>query len=111
MDGFNAADGLNHSGSVTVGGVNHHHVHIHFDQPVDAAIHVSANPDGCTNQKASAVVFGGLRILQFFLNVFDRYKPFKVTTFVYERQFFDAVCLKNFFGLFKSGAEFSRDQF
>ena len=106
-DGF---DGFDDALGVTVGGIDGENVGADFGHVYSTFEEIAGSPDCGAYAEAAVVVFGGTRIFEFFLNVFYGDETFEVEILIDDEKFFDAVLLKNFFGLFESGADGNGDQ-
>ena len=82
----------------------------HRHHRVRARFEVFAHADGRTCQQSSMRVGGGVRVIAFFLDVFDRDESFQATLCIDQRQFFDTVRLKYGLGLLEGRADRRSDE-
>ena len=84
---------------MAVRAVNGQYVGFGFRQFLRALQEIAGRADGAADAQAAMVVFGGLRIFQFLLDVLDRDQTLQVVLVVDDQQLFDAVLMENFFRL------------
>ena len=82
---------VDHALRMTVRGVHDDHVHARRHQRLDALFGVATDPDRRAHQQAFAAVVGGVRVVQFLLDVLDRDQAAQGELIVHHQHFLDAV--------------------
>ena len=106
-DGFN---GVHDPLGVAMSGVDGDDVGLgarHFNGALQV---VPGSADGGADAEATLLVFGGARIFEFFLDIFDGDETFEVEVLIDNEEFFDAMFLENAFGFFQGGADGNGDE-
>ena len=67
-------------------------------------------PTAAPTREAALIVLGGTWVFEFLLDVFDGDEALEVEVLVDDEQFFDAMFLQDFFGVFEGGADGNGDE-
>ena len=93
-----------------MGAVDGDYVNFGCRQFLGSLQEISSGADGRAYAQASLRIFGGVGILQFLLNVFYGDESLEVVFVVDDEEFFDAMFVENFLGIFESGADGHSDE-
>ncbi len=107
---FDGADGLENARGVAVGRVDGEGVDAHVDEAGGALEEVAGGPDGSGDAETALLVFGGVGVFEFFLDVLDGDEAFELEVVIDDEEFFDAVLVQDVLGLFKGGADGHGDE-
>ena len=95
---------------MSVGAIDCDHIDFGLGQFLSALEKISGGANCPGYAKPAMRIFGSIRVFQFFLDVFDCDQTFQVVLVVHNQQFFNAMFVKNFFGLFKRGSHGDGDE-
>ena len=91
-------------------GIDNDHVDFAANQFLSTFEKVASGADGRADAQTSLFVFRRVRVLQFFLNVFDGNQAFEVVVVIDNQQFFDPMAVEDFLGLFEGCAYGNGDE-
>ena len=89
--GLQAANHVESQLGLTVGGVDHEHVHAGFHQSGSTVVGVAQEADACGDAQTALLILGGVRVLLGLDEVFDGDQTGQVAFGVDQRQLFDLV--------------------
>ena len=92
--GLDLGQGAEDAGGMTVGRVEHDHVHPGLDQGLGARQHLGPDADGRAGQQPTHVVLGGVRVLLDLLDVLDGDQSLEPAVLIDDEQFLDAVLVE-----------------
>src|SRR5262245_40918924 len=95
---------------MTVGGIHRQHVHFGFDKYLGSLQVVACYTDGSSNQKPAMTVFGGIRILNLLLNIFDGDEALQHVVLVNNEQLLDLMAVQHLMSIFQCCSDRHRDE-
>ena len=93
-----------------MGTIDGEQVHLRFCQFLRPLEKITGGTNSCAYPKATMRILGGVRVFQFFLNVFNGDQTFEVILVIHHQQLFHSMLVKNFFGFFERRPHRHRDE-
>ncbi len=91
-------------------GVDGQQVHLHANKFLGALKKIASSAYRCAGAQAALFIFGGVRVLDFLLNVLHRDEALQVVLVVHHQQLFDTVLMEDLLSLLQCGAHGDGDE-
>ena len=110
-EGFlDPVDAIQHALRMAMRGVHHDHIHAGRHQGFHALLGIATHTHRCAHQQAFAEVIGGVGVVGFLLDVFDRDQPAQCELVIDHQHFFDAVLVQQAHHFIVTGTFLHGDQ-
>jgi hypothetical protein len=86
-----------------------HEVGARPDQRFDPLFPIGSDADRCAHAQPTPVIFTGIGVLYFLLDVLDRNQAFQLKFIVHDQELFNAMLMQDLLGIVEFDAGFHRD--